>query len=308
VLVLILAGVEGVLFLRTRRRPAAPLLLIPAAAALPAIYYFVLSHADASWKLASKSNAAGVQPLWSWPLWAVTLTLLPLVAPALLAYRLPAPTWQDLAVRIWPLAALVVYLSPFGTFPYHAIQGLALPLGILAVQGVVSVWPRPRPALVVAALALLTLPGFAHKLELPRNSIHSTLYPYYILPDESRALNALADDPRPGGVLAAEYASNLVPYRTGRETYLGALSWSPHFSERLGNSNGLFEGLLTGARARAFVRQSHARWLLSSCRPSVDLTRELGSMVRSVRRFGCATIYELKLRPDMLRAAGRPDA
>jgi hypothetical protein len=307
VVVLIVAAVEGVRAIRTRERPPLALLVVPAAAALPAIYYFVLSQVDASWRLASESNAAGAQPVWSWPLWAVVLTLVPLAAPAALAYRLPARTWQEQAVRAWPLAALVVYLAPVGTFPYHAFQGLALPLGILAVQGVTSVAPRPRPELVAAALAFLTLPGLVHKLELPRNSIRDVAYPYYILPEEGRALDELERDPRPGGVLAAEYASNLVPYRTGRETYLGALSWSPDHTDRLRNANGLFYGQLRGARARAFVRRTHARFLLSSCRPSVDLTQVLGPLLRKVERFGCAALYELHPRPDMIRAAGAPD-
>ena len=41
--------------------------------------------------------------------------------------------------------------APVGTFPYHSFQGLAIPLSILAVQGVLTVWRHPRP-LVVAGL------------------------------------------------------------------------------------------------------------------------------------------------------------
>ena len=66
------------------------------------------------------------------------LTLAPLALPAALAYRERARDWQEVAVRVWPFAALVVYLLPVGTFPYHSFQGLAIPLSILAVQGVVS--------------------------------------------------------------------------------------------------------------------------------------------------------------------------
>ena len=39
-------------------------------------------------------------------------------------------------MRVWPLAALAVYLAPVGTFPYHAFQGMSIPLAVLAVQGV----------------------------------------------------------------------------------------------------------------------------------------------------------------------------
>jgi hypothetical protein len=195
-----------------------------------------------------------------------------------------------------------------GTFPFHAVQGLALPLGILAVQGIASVHPRPRPALVVAALVLVTVPGFVHKLEIARNNIRAPLYPYYITSDEGRALDALEADSRPGGVLAPEYSSNLVPYRTGREAYVGAVSWTPDWFRRLRTANALFQGRLRDERARTFVVETRARFLLSDCRPSVDLTRQLGRLLADVRRFGCATIYDLRVRPDMLGAAGLPDA
>jgi hypothetical protein len=39
----------------------------------------------------------------------------------------------------------------------------------------------------------------------------------------------------------------------------------------------------------------------------VDLTRELRPLLEQVRRFGCATVYELRARPDVSRAAGPPD-
>ena len=72
----------------------------------PTLYYFLLSRYDAAWELAGKSNAAGAMPEWTWPWWAMALTLAPLAVPAALAYRLPAPSWQEIAVRVWPLAAL----------------------------------------------------------------------------------------------------------------------------------------------------------------------------------------------------------
>jgi hypothetical protein len=306
-LLLIVVAVEALRYRRSRERPPLALAAVLVAGAVPAIYYFVLSHADHAWKLAAESNAAGVQPLWSWPWWAVALTMFPLVIPAAIAYRLPAPSWQDLAVRVWPLAALAVYLLPLGTFPYHAIQGLALPLGILAVQGVTSVRPHPRPALVVGALFLLTVPGFIHKLELPRANIKNNIYPYYLLHDEQRALDWLEHDPRPGGVLSAEYLSNVVPYSTGRETYLGAVSWTPNYLLRLAKSNLLFDGRMPVRESRVYVRGSRARFLLSSCRPSADLTRVLGPMLARTHDFGCARVYELRVRPEMTAAAGAAD-
>ena len=82
-----------------RTRPSAAILAIPGAVAIPAAYYWALSHWDPAWELASKSNAAGSQPTWSWPWWAIALTLAPLAVPAALAYRSRVRDWQEIAGR-----------------------------------------------------------------------------------------------------------------------------------------------------------------------------------------------------------------
>jgi hypothetical protein len=319
---LIVIGVEAYRWIRRRERPAWPLLAVLVAIGLPAAYYLALGHFDPSWELAGKSNAAGAQAEWKWPWWAMVLTVGPLAVPALLAYRpkvlrasdrTPAgdasPSWQAIAVRAWPLAALVVYLAPVGTFPYHAFQGLAVPLGILAVQGVVSVWPRPKVWIVAAALVVMTVPGFIHKVQVSANSIHTAGDPFFVFPGEVEGLKALEADRRPGGVLGPTYAGYMIPYRTGRETYIGPFSWTPHWKQRQRLSDGLFAGTLKGAAARRFVRSTNARWLFEDCRPGLaNLQPELRPLLASVHHYGCATVYELRFRPAMARVAGPPDA
>jgi hypothetical protein len=294
-LALIVLAVEGLRWWRSGERPAFGMLAVPAAVALPAAYYLALSLFDPAWELASESNAAGSQPTWSWPWWAIALTIAPLAVPAALAYRTPARDWQSVAVRVWPFAALVVYLQPTGTFPYHSFQGLAIPLSILAVQGVVSVWPRPRPVLVVAALALMIVPGTVHKAEVAVNSVRAAGDPYFVFADEQRALDALEDDPRPGGVLAPAYGGHMLPYKTGREVYVGALSWTPDWEGRVGETRALFETGLPPQQARELVRRSGARFMFVDCRPGLrDLAADLRPLLEDVRRYGCATVYVLR--------------
>ena len=292
---LIVAATELIAWRREGGRPSAALVAVPGAAAVPGIYYWALSNWDPAWELASESNAAGSQPTWSWPWWAIALTLAPLAVPAALAYRARVRDWQEVAVRVWPFAALLVYLLPVGTFPYHSFQGLAIPLSILAVQGVVSVWPRPRMGLVVAALFVMTVPGIAHKLEVAVNSVRAAGDPYFVFPGEQQAMEALERDPRPGGVLAPAYGGHMLPYKTGREVYVGALSWTPDWEGRVAETQRLFEGAPSDAGAREFVRRSGARFVFVDCRPGLrDLEPVLGPLLEDVRRFDCATLYVLR--------------
>jgi hypothetical protein len=293
-LALIVVSVEALRWRRTAARPPLATLAVPVAIAIPAAYYLLLSLTDDAWRLAGESNAAGSQATWSWPWWAIALTLLPLAAPAALAYRLPADGWQELAVRVWPFAALVVYLAPVGTFPYHAFQGLAIPLSILAVQGVTSRW-NPRPAVVVAGLALMTLPGIAHKFSVAVNSVRAAGDPYFVFEGEQRALDALERDPRAGGVLAPAYGGHMLPYRTGREVYVGALSWTPDWERRVVETRALFEGDMSPAEAQALARRSGARFAFVDCRPRLnDLRPLLRPLIERVDRYGCATVYVLR--------------
>ena len=248
-------------------------------------------------------------PEWSWPWWAIALTIAPLALPAILAYRIPADGWQEKAVRVWPLAALVVYLLPFGTFPYHSFQGLAIPLSILAVQGTLTVWRHPRPLAVAGLLFLMTVPGIAHKLEVSIHSIRSAGDPFWVFDDEVRALKAIERDPRPGGVLGPVYAGYMLPSTTGRETWIGALSWTPDWRARQQLADGLIvDGTVRGQAARDFVTSTRARFVFVDCRPGLrDLEADLEPILESTRRFGCASVYTIKDRPDMARAAGRPD-
>ncbi len=294
-LVLVIAAAEALSWRRSGTRPTLGILVVLGAAVVPAVYYAVLERTDVAWELAGQVNAAGNQATWSWPWWAIVLSLAPLALPAALAYRTPAATWQDIAARVWPLAALLVYLAPVGTFPYHAFQGMSIPLAVLAVQGVLSVWPRPSAAVVVTALALIIVPGTVHRFEIAVNSVRAAGDPYFVFADEQAALDALEADPRPGGVLAPAYGGHMLPYKTGREVYVGALSWTPDWEARVLATRALFEGDMPPAEAQALARRSGARFAFVDCRPGLrDLRPVLGPVIERTRRFGCATLYDLR--------------
>jgi hypothetical protein len=141
------------------------------------------------------------------------------------------------------------------------------------------------------------------------HSIRSAGDPFWIFDDEVRALKAIERDPRPGGVLGSVYAGYMLPYTTGRETWIGALSWTPDWRARQRLADGLVvDGTLRGREAQAFVRSTRARFVFVDCRPGLrDLEPELRPILEATRRFGCASVYVIKDDPAMARAAGGPD-
>jgi hypothetical protein len=85
-----------------------------------------------------------------------------------------------------------------------------------------------------------------------------------------------------------------VPALTGRSTYIGDSFWTPGFASRLAITDSLFEGRIPANAARRFVRSTGARFVLVDCGSRQDLDVSLASLIGSVRRFGCASVYTLK--------------
>ncbi|MGH2802009.1 MAG: hypothetical protein ACRDL4_03065, partial [Thermoleophilaceae bacterium] len=288
------------------RRPLPPLRetakrLVPylLAGAAPLVYLFVLTRVD--------DVSAQLSALLEGGFWrphVMAAALLPVVLPALLAYRVPARDFQARAVRWWLPVALFVYVQPAGTFRNHAIEGLALPLAVLTVIGVAAVdWgrlaaalrpARRRRALALAGVALLCVPGPVMHLWVLHDSVTSTTAPPLLERGEDRALAALDADPRQGTVLAPVSIALLVPGLAHREVWSSGLGWTPHWTRRAVAVDELLAGELPPEEARALVRRSDTRFVLSDCRAGrVDIAPDLGPLVREVREMGCARIYEL---------------
>jgi hypothetical protein len=295
VLLLIVVGAEATMWLSGRRPRFLRLGAVLVGAALPLAYYAALGRFDHSWHLGAHASLAGpALPL-------VALMLAPLLVPALLAYRISPTGFLQAATRVWPPAAFAVYLLAahgLGNSPTHGFAGITVPLAVLSVEGIAS-FGRPsfasrRAVAALAALAVLVVCVPVTISSMKDSAIH-VRRTVGIGRSTWRAIDYLADDPQPGGVLARRAVGRLVPGETGRHTYVGNPFWSqPDPVRRQQLVSELSEGRMRPSQARAFVRSTGARFLLAGCGSHPRrLARELGPLIVSERRFGCAGVYQL---------------
>jgi hypothetical protein len=317
----LLLGARALLRRGWRARLALPALTV-VLSALPLLYYLILGRTDLSWRLAREASKH------SFPLWSIVLAILPLLIPALLGVRRRPPGFLPAATRAWLFAALALFVlsaTSISATPLHAFQGITLPLSVLAVEGVRRVdWGRlrelragaalirrPREAAVLA-IAVVTIPANIYLLDFARrNAAPQTDNANFIARDERAALKYLERDPDRGGVLARSYMGQVIPAATGRRTLVGDCLWSePACYTRVGLARDLFNGTMTSRQARAFVKQSGARFVLADCAVHTDLTKALAPLTASVEHFGCARVYEIGSpgRPEGPLAQSSPDA
>ena len=90
------------------------------------------------------------------------------------------------------------------------------------------------------------------------------------------------------------YLGEVIPAQTGRSTFVGDCLWSqPGCMSRAITAEQFFNGGFDPDAARALVTATGARFVLADCKVDRDLVRTLAPLMVSVRRFGCASVYEL---------------
>jgi hypothetical protein len=279
---------------RVRERGVLALITV-AATALPLIYYEILYKADENWFNAQQAS----KHVYS--LSGILVPILPLLIAAALAYRRRPQSFLDAATRAWLLAALAIFgLSQTGISgtPLHAFAGITIPLAVLAVEGVRSIGLRRIPGwrlIAVALVAAATIPASVYELRTTTDYMKPTPWDAnFITRSERHALDYLANDPHPGGVLARQWFGLIIPAETGRHTYVGSHLWSqPNGSSRTVDALHLFLGEDIPSVARAFVLSTGARFVLEDCNSNFNLERTLGPLIKAEKRFGCAAVYRV---------------
>jgi hypothetical protein len=256
------------------------------AAALPLAYYYLLAHSDAGWRAASHHEVIPRLP-------ALTLVagLGPLVLFALPGVRRPREVVIEQALLLWVAGCLITYWVN-DSFASHALQGLSLPLAVLAVRG----WRRLRiPGIIgVVAVVLFTVPGLVYDARKLVRTLEGHVVQYYLTGADSEALRFLRQDVPAGGVLAPTPFAAIIPGQTGRRVWTGHGYWSLDYPPQAREADRLFGGRMRPRQARSFVTSTGAAVLVSDCGHRADLTRDLRPLLRGVHRFGCARIYLLR--------------
>jgi hypothetical protein len=239
------------------------------ATALPLIYYAVIGDADSAWSLSQLQSGSGEQP-FGWPLLVAYGPLLLAAVPALRRQR-------DPLLILWPLVALAVYVALGSGAREAALEGVTLPLSILAVRG----WTRRSrsPALAFAVLLLAIVPGAFYSAHTFHDTFDDRAVPFELSRGEQRAVDAI--EHARGGVLATPYLAPALP----------ALAGLLDGQVTVG-SDALFDGHVGPVAARRVIGAAGIRVVISDCLPGrAGLSRLLVPLGFTSRSYGCARVY-----------------
>jgi len=283
-LILLLAGLGIWSTWAERRVLVWPLL----GAAIPLLYYLLLDRLDPAWKLAAHNDVVARLPAL-----ALLAGLAPILILAAVGLRRPGRDMIERALLLWVVAVFATYFL-VSAFPSHAFEGLSLPLSVLAVRGARRLrLPTIAGVLLVAAV---TVPGILYEARAFKRIAASSAQQFYLSPSDARALDWIADEAPPGPVLARTIIAVGVPSQTDRSVWVGHEFWSRDYRIRAALADDVFDGGLTPALTRLVVLRSGVRLVLSDCGARRDPGPAIAPIVRSERRFGCATVYVIRRR------------
>jgi hypothetical protein len=138
---------------------------------------------------------------------------------------------------------------------------------------------------------LFTVPGLVYDARKMVRTADRHTVQYYLTRGDAAALDWVARDAPPGGVLAPTPFAATIPAQTGRAVWAGHGYWSRDYPAQAREVDRLFGGRMRPAVARRFVASTGARILVSDCGHHHNLTRPLHPLLGSVHVFGCARVY-----------------
>jgi hypothetical protein len=193
-----------------------------------------------------------------------------------------------------------IYFAPVGTFPFHAIQGMQLPLAVLAMIGIRGrLGDRPLPTFAAAAaVVLLCVPGTLYRVGQMKDAVNAGQQAFFLTEAEHKALSWLDSNRQEGGVVTENYLGTVIPAWTGRQTWIGAGSWTPMFERRRKLVDALFAGKLSAADARLMLQRPGAGFILEDCRAKPGFFDSVRAFTTEVWADGCVKILKINAVPS----------
>jgi hypothetical protein len=259
-------------------------LLGPAlATGVPLAYYLVLGLAEDALRLGRLQTVFFPDG----PLWVLAATLGPFVGLAAIGVRsVDRASVRGRLLLLWPLAAIAAYAILGPNARLLALQGVSLPLAVLATRGAQRV--RLPAVAGAAAIAVLVVPGMLYSVQSLRDTARSGSVPYTLEDGDARALRALEAEPGSGPVLAPAYLSVAVSGLAGRRTFVGMPS-SPRVAQaRAAAADEFFRRPSREPALSRDVRRGRFQFLLAGCRARRRAPPLAGFAARA---FGCSVLY-----------------
>lgn len=235
-------------------------------ALLPVAYQFFVFRSSEEFRVKALTVTAAP------PLWDVLISYGPLF---LLAAGGAFVAWREAKMRlpiVWALSTLLLIYAPV-SFARKMIEGVHLPLCILAAVGLVAVASKLpsrllRAGITLGVLLVLSLSSFqfvAWTLDNARDNNVSRanvlMPPLYITSGDWQAMQFLQTQPRGKVVLCLPFIGNYVPRETGQTVFIGHWAETLHFQDKLGKALKFYSGQMSAEEAAEWLRKNHINFI-----------------------------------------------
>ncbi len=236
---------------------------------LPVVYQFLVFRGSEEFRL--KALVLTEAP----PVLSLIVTFLPLLLLAIASFKesrqLPAARW----LVAWIFSTIVLLYMPNISFSRKMIEGLQLPLLVLAGIGLWALAQqisKPRAKWVCGAIVLLLATSPIQFLGWTMNNYTTNnqgrwgvLMPPLMLTDSEKLLLDTLDKKPQGAVLCLPFLGSYVPRTSGKFTYFGHWAESLNVEkEKRPRTLAFFTGKMAPDEAKKFLKDNKISYVLES--------------------------------------------
>lgn len=264
-------------------------------AILPVVYQFFVFRGSEEFRLKALTVTAPPD------IFSMLLAFAPLLILSVFGVR----KWRELPaiplLVIWIASVFALVYAPTSLFSFarKMIEGVQIPLALLAAIGVSALYEKlaafgPRKIVFALILGVLMLSPAGYFGWIWNNTLenNASRWRYRIPPlalsrGDAGALKIIEAQPGEGAVLSLLWLGSYVPRATGKWSYAGHWAETLRFDEeKLPRALRFYKGQMAPDEARAFLRANRIRWVVEG-----QFERQFRGEVSTASQLGLKPIF-----------------
>ena len=274
------------------------------AAIIPFAYFALPGNFDQEWSLIEKQNVLNSPSLWAYISGHGLI-----IAFAAIGIFFTRDKNRKVFFGLWILITLLLSYAPFIPMQRRILEtAFYAPIAIMAALGMMNIYMAIKKAFSDSYFHLLAWPILLLIIVIPLN-FESKLFYGTMSQKENRlffvdeqiieAMQWLKQTPKDAIIMSSSEIGNLIPFYSGRKTYVGHPQMTLNYKSKLSRANNFLSGKSDPVKINDFFNDNRIGYILITDKESVSaiISERQYPFLTEIYRNSSAVIYKYNHSP-----------